>query len=462
MRTTIPKLLRVLSLGGKGALLIVITLLPAVLVAAGKVALHLRTALRPPELPALSLKEAPRPPAPARRIGVVVAGNGGAEMTDFLIPYDVLGSTGAFDLYVVAPEKKLLPLASAGSLDGGLDLLPHFSLEEYDRSIGQAPDVIIIPYLPGFARGGEPGLVEWIQRQSARGALVVSICAGTEVLAATGLIDGERATTHPGFFARLEQSRPQVKWIRDVRYVESARAISSGAIASGMDASLAAVRRLLGAPAAREVAARLGYAHLHFLEEPGFQTTLFVPGLLVSTVFGFGKERLAVGLYEGVGESELGSVFDTYATSGRFELYGVAPERAILASRHGLWLVPRFALADAPRPGRLVLPGRSLPAGASGAVEAWAVSQGVEVTRLHQGSRDFPYDAALLDIARSESRTVARDLARILNYPVSHLALEGRAMAFTPVLLPVGLIALGAFGAWRRGGGRRGLPSATG
>jgi hypothetical protein len=63
------------------------------------------------------------PPAhdPANRTAVVVVGNRGANVADTLVPYDVLATTGAFNVYVVAPERRPLPLF------GGLDLVPDLS-----------------------------------------------------------------------------------------------------------------------------------------------------------------------------------------------------------------------------------------------------------------------------------------------------------------------------------------------
>ena len=53
---------------------------------------------------------------------LVVVGNNGTEITNFLAPYEILSQTGKFNVFSVAPERVLSPL------NGGLDFIPHFSL----------------------------------------------------------------------------------------------------------------------------------------------------------------------------------------------------------------------------------------------------------------------------------------------------------------------------------------------
>lgn len=436
---------------------VVVSLLMPVFFAVAVVGVRWKDAIEPPMLAAPTEERAVVAPNPARKIAVVIAGNGGAELTDLLIPYETLGETGAFDLYVVAPRKQVVSLASAGSLNGGIELLPHFGMAEYDEEVRRSPDLIVVPYLPAFGRGGEAGLVEWIRRHADNGAQVLSICAGAEVLAATGLIDGDHATTHPSFFERLRKSRPQVSWERDVRYVEGKRAISSGAIASGMDATLAAIRRVLGEAQARAVADRLGYAHARYLTNRQASSTLFGLGALARSSFSPVRERTGVVLYEGVSEAALGSVFDAFSITGGYQLESVAPVRRTVVSKHGLQLVPRYALVGAPELDALFVPGRQIDSETVAYVENAALGRSLPLTYLHTQDAGFPYDAALRTIALRDSRLVASSVANALNYPIDHLALEGPAIPVellgVPLLLM--LVSFGVFSLASRQGRRR-------
>jgi hypothetical protein len=67
---------------------------------------------QPMEAPAYSdALPAPLTPDPTKKIAVVLSGANGAEITDTLPPFEILARSGAFNSYVVAPERAVLPLA---------------------------------------------------------------------------------------------------------------------------------------------------------------------------------------------------------------------------------------------------------------------------------------------------------------------------------------------------------------
>src|SRR3954465_9777029 len=64
---------------------------------------------------------------PAKPTVAIVLGSDRTESTDFLIPYELFSASGAYNVYAVAPERKMIALA------GGLEVLPDFSYAELDR-----------------------------------------------------------------------------------------------------------------------------------------------------------------------------------------------------------------------------------------------------------------------------------------------------------------------------------------
>ena len=94
----------------------------------------------------------PAPPAhdPSKPTAVLVAGTHGTEIIDFLTPYEILAASGAFNVYAVAAERRVLPFSTALHVLSGLDFVPHYSFDEYDRVIGAAPDLIVVPALRGY------------------------------------------------------------------------------------------------------------------------------------------------------------------------------------------------------------------------------------------------------------------------------------------------------------------------
>ncbi|MDA0564300.1 helix-turn-helix domain-containing protein [Streptomonospora sp. S1-112] len=100
-------------------------------------------------------------------------------------------------------------------------------------------------------------LVEAVRAAHAAGARVASLCTGAFVLAAAGLLDGGRATTHWAHTAALAARHPRVTVDPDVLYVDNGRVLTSAGKAAAMDLCLHLVRRDHGSSAANAAARRL-------------------------------------------------------------------------------------------------------------------------------------------------------------------------------------------------------------
>jgi AraC family transcriptional activator FtrA len=118
-------------------------------------------------------------------------------------------------------------------------------------------DTIIIPGWRDPAESPPPRLLEALRRAHRRGARVVSICSGVFVLAAAGLLDGKRATTHWRYTEILRARHPSVRVEPDVLYVQEGRVFTSAGSAAGIDLCLHLVRLDHGAEIANQVARRL-------------------------------------------------------------------------------------------------------------------------------------------------------------------------------------------------------------
>jgi AraC family transcriptional activator FtrA len=124
------------------------------------------------------------------------------------------------------------------------------------RSLQQAGTIVI----PGWRHAGEPpptALVRALRSAHERGARLVSICSGVFVLAATGLLDGKRVTTHWRYVDRLTSRFPNLRVEPDVLYVDEGSILTSAGSAAGIDLCLHIVRRDYGAEIANQVARRL-------------------------------------------------------------------------------------------------------------------------------------------------------------------------------------------------------------
>jgi AraC family transcriptional activator FtrA len=114
--------------------------------------------------------------------------------------------------------------------------------------------------VPGWKHIDAPvpqAVVDVLRRAHARGARLLSICSGSFVLAATGLLDGRRATTHWRYAETLQRRYPDIRVDADVLYVDEGQLLTSAGSAAGLDLCLHLVRRDYGPEVANLVARRL-------------------------------------------------------------------------------------------------------------------------------------------------------------------------------------------------------------
>jgi AraC family transcriptional regulator, transcriptional activator FtrA len=126
-----------------------------------------------------------------------------------------------------------------------------------DLSLLDDADLIVIP---GWRSKDAPvpaPLIEALRAAHARGARLASLCSGVFVLAATGLLDCRRATTHWRYTEALAARYPLIRIEPDVLYVDNGSILTAAGSAAGIDLCLHIVRRDFGPEAANRVARRL-------------------------------------------------------------------------------------------------------------------------------------------------------------------------------------------------------------
>ena len=126
-----------------------------------------------------------------------------------------------------------------------------------DLGILEKADTIIIPGWRDSTERPPERLLRVLVRASERGARCLSICSGVFVLAAAGLLEGKRATTHWRHIPDLKRLYPNIQVEKDVLYVDEGSLITSAGSAAGLDACLHLVRRDFGSKVANTVARRL-------------------------------------------------------------------------------------------------------------------------------------------------------------------------------------------------------------
>ncbi|MFV5237332.1 transcriptional regulator FtrA [Enterobacter mori] len=130
-------------------------------------------------------------------------------------------------------------------------------LADGDLSLLERADLILVPGWRGIDAAVPDALCDALRRASARGCQLLSICSGVFVLAATGLLNGRKATTHWRYIEALKTRYPAIDVVEDVLYQDEGDILTSAGSAAGIDLCLHVVRRDYGMEAANRVARRL-------------------------------------------------------------------------------------------------------------------------------------------------------------------------------------------------------------
>jgi transcriptional regulator GlxA family with amidase domain len=193
-----------------------------------------------------------------RTVGILLFDD--VEILDFCGPFEVFASAalpdGAggeerrlFTVYTIAERPDLI------TCRGGLLVQPHYTLDNHPPL-----DIVVIPGGYGTRREQEnPAVLAWIAAQRGAGTLTTSVCTGSFLLAAAGLLDGRRATTHWATIDGLRELRPQANVLADTRVVDEGEIVTSAGVSAGIDMALHVVARLHGDEIARRTARDMEY-----------------------------------------------------------------------------------------------------------------------------------------------------------------------------------------------------------
>src|SRR4051812_2118678 len=183
----------------------------------------------------------------ARRVVIVALEP--VQALDVTGPAEVLamdGRTGAYAVEVVTPG------GTAVGTGSGYAIAPARALEDVRGPL----DTLLVAGGAGARHAPDDvgGRIRPLARAARR---VASVCTGAYVLAAAGLLDGRRATTHWEYCDDLQRRYPRVAVERDPIFVVDGPVRTSAGVTAGMDLALALVEEDLGPRAALEVARRL-------------------------------------------------------------------------------------------------------------------------------------------------------------------------------------------------------------
>jgi transcriptional regulator GlxA family with amidase domain len=188
-------------------------------------------------------------------VNVGVALFDGAEELDWAGPWEVLAAWAeqwpddGVHAFTLAREDRPVTCAK------GLRVLP-------DETWETAPplDVLVYPGGRGTRRElQDEAVLDWIRGLASGETVVASVCTGSLVLAAAGLLDGKPATTHWGSLEVLPTLGHDVEVRPDDRFVDNGNILTAAGVSAGIDMALHLVARLHSTERAREVRRYIQY-----------------------------------------------------------------------------------------------------------------------------------------------------------------------------------------------------------
>jgi transcriptional regulator GlxA family with amidase domain len=191
-----------------------------------------------------------------RHIGILLFPD--VEELDAIGPWEVLSywtqtfPEDGYSVSCLAREGGVVPCAH------GLSVVAHHSFDD-------TPPLEVLVH-PG-GRGTRPLLhdeehLRWVRAQRRQAPLLTSVCTGSLVYAAAGLLTGRPATTHWTAMDQLTELDPTIDVRPDDRYIDDGDIVTSTGVSAGIDMALHLVSRLGGVDHAREVARNIQYDHV--------------------------------------------------------------------------------------------------------------------------------------------------------------------------------------------------------
>ncbi|EAQ77431.1 GlxA family transcriptional regulator [Blastopirellula marina] len=191
-----------------------------------------------------------------------------AVLLDVAGPWDVFHN--ANQLWEKSPQPYSLELvAAAGGLQigtaGGLPLTASKTIQSCRGPI----DTLVVPAADGLEpEEVSPETIRHICRLAAQSRRVVSVCTGAFILAAAGLLNGRRVTTHWRCGSDLARRYPSISVESDQIYIRDGNVYTSAGVTAGMDLAIALLEEDLG----RELALRVARNLVMFIRRAGGQT----------------------------------------------------------------------------------------------------------------------------------------------------------------------------------------------
>ena len=165
----------------------------------------------------------------------------GVQIIDYTAPYEVLAFS--FNVFTVAQKKDTITTWR------GMKVIPDYGFENCPPA-----DIYIIPGGNTSVASKNVGILNWVKAAANKATVVMSVCNGAIFLARSGLLDNQQATTTSNLIESLQKLAPAAHIIRDKRFIDNGKIITTAGFSSGIDGSLHIISRFYGSGSAAVVA----------------------------------------------------------------------------------------------------------------------------------------------------------------------------------------------------------------
>jgi transcriptional regulator GlxA family with amidase domain len=298
-----------------------------------------------------------KPPKRPRPLIAIVGVNDATETTDYLTPYGILRRADVADVVALGTASGPVTLYPA------LTVEPQATVADFEARHPAGADYVIVP---AMRRDDDPAVLHWLQRQAATGAIVIGVCAGAKVIAAAGMLDGKRATTHWYYLKELRAKHPTIHYVADRRLVVDRGVATTTGITASMPTMLTLIEAVAGRDKAEAVGRDLGVRHwdARHASEAFTLTRPFALTVIGNQLAFWQHEQLGIALAPGVDDVSLALVADAWSRTYRSRVVTFASTAGAQPTRTGLRLVPDQVTARWPAERRLPAIGDRPPAAA--------------------------------------------------------------------------------------------------
>jgi transcriptional regulator GlxA family with amidase domain len=282
-----------------------------------------------------------KPPKRQRPLIAIIGVNDATETTDYLMPYGILKRADVADVVTLATAAGPMTLFPA------LKIEPEATTAEFDTRNPEGADYVIVP---AMSRDDDPAALQWIRSQSARGAIIIGVCAGAKVVGDAGLLHDKRATTHWYSIKELRGDHPTIRYVEDRRFVADSGVATTTGITASMPMSLTLIEAIAGRDKAAAIAREIGLANWdarHESDEFKF-TRPFALTAIGNTAAFWNREQLGIELKGGIDEVSLALVADAWSRTYRSRAVTFAGTADAQRSRNGIRILPDQVVANWP------------------------------------------------------------------------------------------------------------------